>query len=362
MMTSKERMLIALNRGKPDRLPATIHQWQDYHLKHYMGGKTDLEAFKDVGLDAAITYTPFIFKSSDNWRESYKKYEKDGQIITDYTIETPEGVLTYKTGTNQYTTWMVEHLIKRDEDIYLLKKYRPVPGLDRDAVSKRYDEIGDDGILRMFINGIQGGCWQDACELYGTENMIMAVYDKPDWVHEFLQILLEQKLAFIYDNMKGIKVDLVETGGGAASSTVISPRIHAEFCLPYDKKIHDALHDIGHKVVYHTCGGMMAILDLIVQNGCDASETLSPPGVGGDITDPHYVKNTLGEKVALIGGFDQFNILTDGTPEDIRKEVHRLFEGFGQDGGYIMSASDHFFHAPRENLVAYARAAYECVY
>lgn len=50
-----------------------------------------------------------------------------------------------------------------------------MPGLDRDAVVKRYDEIGDDGILRIFINSAQGGCWQDACELYGIGNMIMAV-------------------------------------------------------------------------------------------------------------------------------------------------------------------------------------------
>ena len=37
-MTSKERMLRALALEKPDRLPATIHQWQQYHLDKYMGG------------------------------------------------------------------------------------------------------------------------------------------------------------------------------------------------------------------------------------------------------------------------------------------------------------------------------------
>ena len=30
-MTSKERMLCALDRGKPDRLPISAHQWQGYH-------------------------------------------------------------------------------------------------------------------------------------------------------------------------------------------------------------------------------------------------------------------------------------------------------------------------------------------
>ena len=55
-MNSKERMMLALNREKPDRLPVTVHQWQGYHLDTYMGGITALEAFKQVGLDAQIQY------------------------------------------------------------------------------------------------------------------------------------------------------------------------------------------------------------------------------------------------------------------------------------------------------------------
>ncbi len=55
-MTSKERMMVALERGTPDRLPASIHQWQQYHLDTYMGGIDDLEAFRVTGLDAQIQY------------------------------------------------------------------------------------------------------------------------------------------------------------------------------------------------------------------------------------------------------------------------------------------------------------------
>lgn len=56
MITSKERLLQVLNREKPDRLPATIHQWQQYHLDTYMGVVDALTVFKQVGLDAAIQY------------------------------------------------------------------------------------------------------------------------------------------------------------------------------------------------------------------------------------------------------------------------------------------------------------------
>lgn len=360
-MTSKERMLTALRMEKPDRVPATIHQWQPYHLRTFMDGMSDLEAFRSVGLDAALTYSPFTLQENTDWRvtvtesrEVFPRYQ--------YTIETPGGALSCTVDTNEFTSWVSEHLIEHDEDVVVYRDYHPAHTLDSAAVEKKYDELGDDGILRTFIVGYQGGCWQDACELHGTERMIYATLDKPDWVHEFLTILLEEKLRFIHDHMRGIKVDLVETGGGASSTTVISPDIHREFCLPYDTKIHDALHDAGHRVVYHTCGGMMPLLDIIPKNGCDASETLSPPGVGGDIVEPKAVKERLGRKVALIGGLDQSTVLGDGTPEAVRTEVHRLFEGFGPGGGYIMSAADHFFHAPRENLLAYAAAARECVY
>ena len=55
-MTSKERMLRALHREKPDRLPVTIHQWQQYHLDTYMDGCDALTAFQTTGMDAAIQY------------------------------------------------------------------------------------------------------------------------------------------------------------------------------------------------------------------------------------------------------------------------------------------------------------------
>ena len=45
VMTSKERLLCALEGGKPDRMPTSLHQWQGYHLDKYLGGMTDIEAW-----------------------------------------------------------------------------------------------------------------------------------------------------------------------------------------------------------------------------------------------------------------------------------------------------------------------------
>ena len=161
--------------------------------------------------------------------------------------------------------------------------------------------------------------------------------------------------------MKGALFDLVETGGGAGSSTVISPDIYKEFCLPYDRKIHSALDELGFKVTYHTCGGTLGIEEMIVANGCDASETLAPVSIGSN-QEPWEFAEKIGGRLALIGGVDQFSVLTDGSKEDIRAAVRQLFEKVGGDGGYICSASDHFFETPVENLRAFADAARECIY
>jgi uroporphyrinogen-III decarboxylase len=161
--------------------------------------------------------------------------------------------------------------------------------------------------------------------------------------------------------MRGARFDLIETGGGSASSTLVSPGLHREFCLPYDRKMHDALHDLDFKVVYHTCGGTLGIEEMIAANGADASETLAPMSIGGN-QEPWELKRKLGQRLALIGGLDQHNTLTVGSREDIRRAVRRLFDSVGYEGGYICSASDHFFETPVENLAVFAEAARECRY
>lgn len=361
-MTSKERMLRALNREKPDRVPATAHQWQEFHRKKYLNGITDIEAFRKFGLDAAVSVFFTHFKQSPDWVHVVEELEApEGERRFRNVITTPDGVLENVMGANDYTCWQITHLIKKHEDIELLRKYMHPPELDCAQIAAAYDQLGDDGILRGFIFGDQGGCWQNATCLVGTQELIFEASDHPEWVHELLGILRDKKLQFIREQLAHAKFDLIETGGGAASSTVISPKYFREFCLPYDTALHDALHEVGHKVVYHTCGGMMPILDLIVENHCDASETLTPPSMGGDAR-PSELKAKIGGKVCLIGGLDQNSILERAGRKEIFQHVRETFEAYGTGGGYIMSPSDHFFHMSEDNLRAYAEAARECVY
>lgn len=365
-------MMLAINGEKPDRLPVTAHQWQGYHLDTYMNGITPLEAFRQVGMDAAIQYfadmgqfwlvdADFAKFSTPEWQDEVIAISTDPEKrINHHTIITPGGKLTYKTAGNRKTTWITEYLIKKDDDLELIRKYMPVPPLDKKPLENAYDEVGDEGILRGFVWGDQAGCWQHAACLMDINELIIKTMTDPGWVHTLMQILLDKKLDFI-TTMKGAKFDLIETGGGSASSTLVSPDLHKEFCLPYDRKMHDALHSLGFKITYHTCGGTYGIEEHIIANGADCSETLAPVSIGGN-QEPWEMKEKVGKRISLIGGVDQFSVLTDGSEEKIRKAIRTLFEKVGYDGGYICACSDHFFETPVENIMIMADEARKCIY
>jgi uroporphyrinogen decarboxylase len=369
-MTSRQRLLTALDRGKPDRLPVTVHQWQPYHRDAYLGGVSELEACRRFGLDAQVQYSEFMVRpkekalvaaSTTGWRVEADVLSRDPERrVVRYTAITPEGRLTWMTEGNAKTTWVVEYPVKRDEDIELIGRYQPVSTCDLAEVAALAAAVGEDGIVRGYVWGDQAGCWQHACCLVDANDLILATFDKPDWVRRFLGILLEKKLRFV-ESMKGARFDLVETGGGAASSTLISPALHAEFCLPYDRALHRALRELGFRIVYHTCGGTLGIEESIVANGCHASETLAPPSIGGN-QEPWEFAAKIRGRLALIGGLDQHRVLTEGEPELIRRKVRELFEKVGPDGGYILSLSDHFFDTPPDKLAVYAEAGRSCLY
>jgi uroporphyrinogen-III decarboxylase len=192
------------------------------------------------------------------------------------------------------------------------------------------------------------------------EDLIFATYDDPEWVHELLKILHRRKKTYI-ESLKGAHFDVHELGGGSASSTVISPKLFEKFVAPYDTDLIATAHAVGQRIAYHTCGGMMPILELVAAMGPDAMETFTPPGMGADV-DLAEAKRRIGDKVCMIGGFDQFHFFVGCTPEQTRAEVRRCFDAAGGNGGYILCPSDHFFDADLKLIEAFVDEAHHCTY
>ena len=105
----------------------------------------------------------------------------------------------------------------------------------------------------------------------------------------------------------------------------------------------------------------MQMLDLVIQNGADGLETMTPPSMGGDC-DLREASRRIGDRLFFIGGFDQNAGLENGTPESARQLVYQCFEATRDHAGYILCPSDHFFHGDPACLQAFADAARQCAY
>ena len=385
-MTSKERFLKAINREEPDRLPVTTHHIMPYFLNKYMRDISYQEFFDYFGLDPIkwiVVHKPNEEKGdyfdptqekigfletrricNDNWKIKTEQFENHSYETQRISFITPKKTLSMILRNDDCSTWVVEHLIKKKSDIDILANYTTVPICDVGIINKTADEFGERGLIRGHICCFDGfgqpGCWQDAACLFGIENLIIETFDDPNWVHTFLGILKERKKSFIL-SLKGANYDLIELGGGDASTTVISPKIFNDFVAPYDSELIALTHQVGLKIVYHTCGGMMPILEDIAQMNPDAMETFTPHSLGGDVS-LREAKRRIGDKVCMIGGFDQFHYFLDCDPQKTKNEVRRCFEEAGDGGGFILSPSDHFFDADLNLIKAFADESQKCKY
>ena len=384
-MTPKQRFIAALTHQKPDRLPVTTHHVMPYFLSKCMNGISNDEFFAQTGIDPIrwlLAYQPDKSKgeyfdpnhvpgyleahrvTSDRWRIEHENIPDPRYETVRYKFITPKKTLTTVLQSNEYTSWVSERLVKDKSDIDIIAEFAVKPKCNVQEVNRQAAEFGERGMFRGFFNSFdvygQPGCWQDASVLYGIEDLIMATFEDPDWVHAFLNVMLERKKVFV-QSMKGAHYDVIELGGGDASSTVISPEILDQFVAPYDSPLIQFAHESGQRVVYHTCGGMMPFLERLADMKPDAMETFTPESMGGD-TMLAEAKERIGDRVCFIGGFDQFHYFKGCTQEETRKAVRKCFEEAGKNGSFILCPSDHFFDADIELLKAFADEAKKCVY
>ena len=372
-MTSRERILTALKRGKPDMVPATIMDPQPQFSDRYLKGRNQLDTILYFNLDPicffgdlyltptfldVLTYgieageEKAVKEISPDWRETEELIEDHGSWrLIRQSVETPGGTLERYVKAEYETVWIKTDFIKEEKDIRLFN-YVPPPRANREAIVNEAARYQKKGISRGYVTNP----WQDIITGIRDINLLLLdCYDRPKWVRELSRILLKRKLHWIETLPEGY-IDLMEVGGGPSGTSLVSPKIYEDFIMEADRVTVDALKKKGIFTVNHNCGRMMDVFELMVSTGVDAMESLTPSSHGGDCDDPDYIKKKWGDRVCLMGGFDQA-LIEFGDPRDIKKEVERLIEHYGPGGGYILENTDHFFDAPVENVFTYARTA-----
>jgi uroporphyrinogen decarboxylase len=171
--------------------------------------------------------------------------------------------------------------------------------------------------------------------LYGLQNMMYAIYDQPELIHEMLAIITEwnrQRMAVILD----AGIDLYIKRAWYENCDFWTPRTFREFLLPILKTEVDLAHQKGARFGYIITSNVMPLLEIFAEAGVDVLI-----GVDPQAWDLVEAKQKLGGKVALWGGVNGHLTVEQGSAEEVRAEVRTAMETLAPGGGFILSPVDN---------------------
>jgi uroporphyrinogen-III decarboxylase len=120
----------------------------------------------------------------------------------------------------------------------------------------------------------------------------------------------------------------------ATTGPFISPRMFREFCLPSIKERVSAVKSRGLAVLKHACGNNWKLLEMFVEAGYDAYQSIQA-SAGMDLG---AVKAQVGDRLALWGGARVENLVS-GTAEDVRQDVARAMQAGAPGSGYVFGTT-----------------------
>ena len=192
----------------------------------------------------------------------------------------------------------------------------------------------------------------------------MSTVCRPDYIKEMFDRQTDIAIANLQKiwNVVGDKVDVVYVCGadfGTQTGQFLSVDTFRDLYFPYYKKMNDWIHQhTTWKTFKHSCGAVYPLIDSLIECGFDI---LNPVQIAATGMDPRRLKDEFGSRITFWGGgIDTQNTLPFGTPEQIRDEVFRLCDIFGQDGGFVFNTVHNIqANVPVENIVALMEAVKE---
>ena len=170
----------------------------------------------------------------------------------------------------------------------------------------------------------------------GTERLLMALVEDPEWIVDMFATELDLNLALldmVWD--AGYTFDSVQWPDdmGYKQHTFFSLAMYRELLKPFHQRMIDWCHAKGIKAHLHSCGDINLFVPDLLEIGLDA---LNPLEVKAGM-DPLKLKQQYGEKLLLHGGI---NASLYNDIDALEAEMHRVIPSMKAQGGYILS-SDH---------------------
>lgn len=161
----------------------------------------------------------------------------------------------------------------------------------------------------------------------------------------------------------GPYIDVLAFGDdiGLQDRPVCSLASYRKLIRPYQERIVAQIRELTPaKILYHSCGSVYAYIPDFIDMGIDA---LNPVQVTAKHMAPERLKSEFGDRIAFWGGIDNHRLLPQGTPEEVRAGVRRMFDIMGPGGGYVMAAVHNIQpDVPPENILALFDEGQRCTY
>ena len=208
------------------------------------------------------------------------------------------------------------------------------------------------------ILGIFGGNLLEMGQFfYRNDNFLMMLAGNPGRAHEFLDRIVAIHLANLerFLGAAGPHIDIIVFGDdlGMQSGPQISPKMYREFFQPRESVLWRRAKELAPhiKVKLHCCGGVRPLLPGLIEAGLDA---INPVQISCRGMNPEELKREFGAQLTFWGGgCDTQNVLTHGTPAQVRDHVLRLLEIWRPGGGYVFQQVHNILaHVPPANVVA----------
>ena len=365
-MTSRQRMLAALERRKPDHIPCSFMMFRGMQARY-----TSYQEFLDkqlaLGLDVCVevfprmptvvndyynlhglpvNYDPCVEISE--WKE---QIPREAHPILVKECSTPEGVL--RTEIRQTPDWrwgdhvpfLDDYIIPRARKFLVtapadLKPLRYLlSSLTREEVNS-YKDNSEPFIQFARKNDLLlSGGWGVGADLVGwiagLENMVYLTHDQPDMMTALLEMIAQWNRARMQIALS-VGLDLYIKRAWYENCDFWTPISWCKFIQPILKKDVELAHQMGAKFGYILTSNAMRLIEPIIESGVDVLIGIDPH----QFNLPTLSKQAEG-KMCLWGGVNGHLTVEKGNPIEIQKEVDQAVNLFKKKGGFILSPVDN---------------------
>lgn len=353
-MNSRERFLVAMRNGQPDRVPCSPDFsnmipcrftgkpfWDIYLHQNPPLWRAYLDAADYFGIDAWFFNGELDFEfDSPVQHEAWITAEDAERVVQRYRLITPDGAVEGET--TYYAadppTPSEKPIKDFEEQFAILRHLVQVPvGYRTDTAAAQKALVGERHAFGTHVGfpGFQG--WMCLTE-GGVSPLAYARADCPELLDELRELSHAAAMRHIEMIIDSGLFDFVLLGGSGAI-TLASPELFDAYALPTIKEATAALKSAGIASMLHSCGKEMHLVQRCAEEtDLDCVNPLEIPPMGD--CELATVKERFGHKIALMGNLHTTDIMLNGTVEQVAAAARQAIDDAGANGGFILSTGD----------------------